>query len=152
MKIHWSTVQNFQNLLTASLDQICHFWWNSLFFFPKNSEKNHEASRCNKRPLHQRSAQGKIFWSWDLVRWPLDASRGCLNFLRFLGEENKWISPNFANMAQTCSKHILKNLNWRPVDLHGSWLRVLRTSQGNLFGGKTQRRTSGSFVNLQGSK
>ena len=23
----------FQNLLTASLDQICHFWWNSFFFF-----------------------------------------------------------------------------------------------------------------------
>ena len=55
-------------------------------------------------------------------------------------------------MVQTCSKYNLKYLNWRPVDLHGSWLRALRTSQGNLFGGQTQSRIGSSFENLQGSK
>ena len=38
MKIHWSSVQIFQTILAASLDQICQIWWNSFKFFFKNSE------------------------------------------------------------------------------------------------------------------
>ena len=38
-----------------------------------------------------------------------------------------------------------------PADLDGSRLRVLRTSQGSLFGIKSQKETSSSFVNHQGS-
>ena len=64
----------------------------------------------------------KFSWCWDLVRWPLNAPRGCLIFLRFLGEGFEWISSNLANLVQTCSRCSLKILNWRPVDLHGSWL------------------------------
>ena len=37
MKIHWSSVQNFQTTLAASLDQICQIWWNSFKTFSKNS-------------------------------------------------------------------------------------------------------------------
>jgi hypothetical protein len=44
-----------------------------------------------------------------------------------------------ANLVQTCSKQILKNLNCGPAALDGSRLRVLRTSQRNLFGTNTQR-------------
>ena len=95
-------------------------------------------------------ARGNIFLSWSLVRWPLDASGGCLIYLRFLGEEKEWISPKMANLVQTCSKHVLKNLNCGPTDLDGSRLRVLRTSQRSLFGTKTQRDSGGSFVNHQG--
>ena len=38
MKIHWSSVQNFQTTLAASLDQICQIWWNSFKTFSKNSK------------------------------------------------------------------------------------------------------------------
>ena len=93
-----------------------------------------------------------FFWSWDLVRWPLNAPRGCLILLGIFGERFEWISPNLTNLVQTCSKCSLKILNWRPVDLHGSWLRVQRTRKGNWFGGKNQNRKGSSFVNLQGSR
>ena len=43
-------------------------------------------------------------------------------------------------------------LNCGQVDLYGSRLRILRTSQGSLFGTKTQRGSSGFFVNHQGPK
>ena len=33
MKIHWSSVQIFQTILAASLDQICQIWWNSFKSF-----------------------------------------------------------------------------------------------------------------------
>ena len=45
-----------------------------------------------------------------------------------------------------------EKLNCGPVDLDGSRLRVLRTSQGSLFSTKTQKGSGGSFVNHQGSK
>ena len=46
----------------------------------------------------------------------------------------------------------LKILNCGQVDLDGSRLRVLRTSQGSLFGSKTQKGSGGSFVNQLGPK
>ena len=44
-----------------------------------------------------------------------------------------------ANLVQTCSKQNLKNLNCGQVDLDGSRLRVLRTSQRSLFGTKNSK-------------
>ena len=38
MKIHWSSVQNFQTTSAASLDQICQIWWNSFKTSSKNSK------------------------------------------------------------------------------------------------------------------
>ena len=38
MKIHWSSVQNFQTTPAASLDEICQIWWNSFKTFSKNSK------------------------------------------------------------------------------------------------------------------
>ena len=61
MKIHWSSVQNFQTILATSLDQICQIWWNSFKSFSKNSEKNQAASGCIERSPHQVPAPGKIF-------------------------------------------------------------------------------------------
>ena len=60
---------------------------------------------------------------------------------------------NFTKICKAGSnsqKHILKNLNCGLADLDGSRLRVLRTSQGSLFGAKTQKGSGGSFVNRQG--
>ena len=62
---------------------------------------------------------------------------------------------NFTKICKsgsTGSKHILKNLNYGPVDLDVSWLMVLRTSQRSLFGTKTRRDSGGSFVNHLGPK
>ena len=83
------------------------------------------------------------------MRWSLKAPRGCMNLLGIFGESFEWISPNLANLVQTCSKCSLKILNWRPVDLHGSRLRVQRTRRGKRFGGKNQDRNWSSFANLQ---
>ena len=52
-----------------------------------------------------------------------------------------------ANLVQTCSKQNLKILNCGQVDLDGFRLRVLRTSEGSLFGAKTQKGSGGSFAN-----
>ena len=56
------------------------------------------------------------------------------------------------NLVQTCSKQNLKNLNCGQVDLDGSRLGVLGTSQRSLFGTKTQKGSGGSFVNHLGPK
>uniref|UniRef100_R7VZ71 E3 ubiquitin-protein ligase SINA-like protein 5 n=1 Tax=Aegilops tauschii TaxID=37682 RepID=R7VZ71_AEGTA len=53
---------------------------------------------------------------------------------RFVGSPAKLVrhlaSPSGAHAwpVEKISKHNLKYLNWRPVDLHGSWLRAQRTS------------------------
>ena len=56
------------------------------------------------------------------------------------------------NLVQNCSGQILKYLNCGRVDLDGSRLCVLRTSQRSWFEIKTQRETDTSFVNHLGPK
>ena len=56
------------------------------------------------------------------------------------------------NLVQTCSEQNLKILNCGRVDLDGSRLWVLRTSQRSWFEIKTQREKDTSFVNHLGPK
>ena len=56
------------------------------------------------------------------------------------------------NLVQTCSEQNLKILNCGRVDLDGSRLGVLRTSQRSWFGIKTQKELGTSFVNHLGPK
>ena len=56
------------------------------------------------------------------------------------------------NLVQTCSEQNLKILNCGRVDLNGSRLWVLRTSQRSWFEIKTQREGDTSFVNHLGQK
>ena len=97
-------------------------------------------------------ACGRVFWSWSLVRWPLNAPRGCLIYPIIFGEEKYWISPKMTNLVQTWSEQNLKNLNCGRVDLDGSRLGVLSTSQRSWFGIKTQMKSCTSFVNHLGPK
>ena len=56
------------------------------------------------------------------------------------------------NLVQNCSGKIMKYLNCGRVDLDGSRLGVLRTSQGSLFEIKTQNENGTPFVNHLGPK
>ena len=56
------------------------------------------------------------------------------------------------NLVQNCSGQIMKYLNCGRVDLDGSRLGVLRTSQRSWFGIKTRKKSGTSFVNHIGPK
>ena len=62
------------------------------------------------------------------------------------------ISPNLANLVQTCRDCILKNLKRGGVDQDGSGLWVQRTIQENWFEVKTQMKKCTCFENPSGSK
>ena len=86
------------------------------------------------------------------MRWPLNAPGGYLIFGRIFGKGKIRISPKMMNLVQTCSEENLKFLNCGRVDLDGSRMGELRTSQRSWFEIKTQKVSGTSFVNHQGPK
>jgi len=108
-------------------------WISELFLKP---DENSALKLLNEMIL----ACGKCFWSWNLVRWCIDASRGSLNFLRIFGRNKIWISLKTANWVQTSSGQILKFLNCGSGYFWRYWLRVLRTIWDNFTGVISQRK------------